>query len=138
MSRLRSRRPVRGEVLGLPGLKQRDHRIRHCGQAIPSVITSVITLPLIPISDRSASERLVRTVTARTIGFEGDCAAASTAALSILLPPEAWTVSMLTPSSAAALTAAANGVGNVVELQVQKDFTAGGDEIANDLRGPRP
>ncbi len=29
---------------------------------------------------------------------------------------------------------AGNGVGDVVELQVQKDFTAGGDELPDELR----
>ena len=49
---------------------------------------------------------LVSTVTARTIGLAEDWVAASAAAFSILLPPEACTVSMLTRSSAAERTAA--------------------------------
>src|SRR5580698_2030773 len=71
---------------------------------------------------------LVRTVTARIIGLLEDWAAASTAALSILLPPEAWTVSMLTLSSAAERTAAAT------VLEVEEDLTAGSDQVADELR----
>ena len=57
--------------------------------------------------------------------------AASAAALSILLPPEAWTVNMATPSFEAERRRP-DGVGDVVELQVQKHFTAGRGEIADD------
>ena len=74
------------------------------------------------------------TVTASTIGLAGDWLAASTAAFSILLPPEAWTVSMLTPSSAAERDRRRDGVRDVVIFQVEKHLPAGGDQVADDLR----
>ena len=74
-----------------------------------------------PISARSASSRLVSTVTPSSIGGLSTAAAAATAASSIALPPAACTVSIATPSFATCRTAPATVFGNVVQLEVEKD-----------------
>src|ERR1039458_8905641 len=72
---------------------------------VASRTTLSSTVPPTPIFSRSFPSMLVSTVTASTIS-SGRVFAASTAARSILPLPDAWTVSMLTPSFAASLTAA--------------------------------
>ena len=62
-----------------------------------------------PTSARSASSRLVRTVTARSVVPVPR--ALSAAAVSIARPPEAWTVANFTPRAAAERTAPATVLG---------------------------
>ena len=51
------------------------------------------------------------------------------------MPPEAWTVNMLTVEFCGFSDGVSDGIGNVVEFEVEKNFTAGSHQVANDL-GP--
>ena len=74
-----------------------------------------------PIAARSLASRLVSTVTATTLVPAG---AAALAASSIARPPAAWTVRIAGSSGASACDRLGDGVGNVVELQVEEDRQA--------------
>ena len=58
----------------------------------------------------------------------------STAASIILRPPEAWTVSRLTPSIPACVRGGADRIRNIVELEIEKDLFTRGHQIAGHHR----
>ena len=80
---------------------------------------------------RSVASRLVRTVTATTLVSAG---AAAFAASSIARPPAAWTVRIAGFSGASAVDRLGDGVGNVVELEVEEDRQP---ELGNPLHAVR-
>ncbi len=92
-------------------------------------------LPENPISVRSSSVKLVRTVTARIIGFEAEEFAASVAAFSIFMPAGGVDGQHADLQLGGFSDGMSDGVGNVVEFEVEKNFTAGSHQVANDL-GP--
>ena len=87
-----------------------------------------------PNSCRSESDKLVSTVTASTSGWAGDWAAASAAAFSILLPPRGVDGHHADAQLGGRLDGRGDGVRDVVELEVEKNLPAGGDQVAHNLR----
>ncbi len=78
---------------------------------------------------------LVSTVTAISNGASlPNGSSASRAAVIIRAPPEAWTFTIHTPSSAAASHRAGGGVGNIVKLKVQEHLKPTLMQIADKLR----
>ena len=97
--------------------------------------TCSCTLPPMPSSARLLSSMLVSTVTPSTRGASARSMAACSwaafsAAASISVPPEAWTVVICTPRSVAAMTALATVLGMSCSLRSRNTFAP----VARSLR----